>query len=328
MILCTNPSINYILDKEYIQDPDSSKLNWSYLCLYSSNISLLKKKIIQLKTQNNYNISKHFWKLLCLNPLAISLIEEMYELKDSNVYHPTFLFWENICSNPAAISIITKEYYKRPYNICWCELCKNTAAQSIIEIEYNKNPNSHHLVWSSLYDNCAAINIIKQELLIPNNYHNYTSCWDSLSNDPTMISIINQEWEQNNNSDKLNWFYLSSNPAAIHIIEAEYLKNPKSLKINWFKLSTNIAAINIFKKCYTIHKNNNNIWYHLLKNPGMISIINSELIHNLSDMDYKAISKNPAIFEYDYDTMKLNKQLINQDLIQWFYHPLRIATFM
>ena len=87
--------------------------------------------------------------------------------------------------------------------------------------------------------------------------------------------------------EKLEWDFLSSNPNAIHLIE----KNVD--KIDMEMLSYNKNAI------------------ELLKNQR-------------DEIDWFNISSNPAIFELDYEKMRINNQDMYEDLIKEVMKPSRV----
>lgn len=85
--------------------------------------------------------------------------------------------------------------------------------------------------------------------------------------------------------------YLSINPNAIKLLTA----NPD--KIDWECLSMNPNAIDLLrvnqdKICW------DNIW------------------------------SNPAIFTYNYVQMKANKSDLHHNLIEYLYHPIRVAKYL
>ena len=112
--------------------------------------------------------------------------------------------------------------------------------------------------------------------------------WTALSGNPKAIDILTREYDKYPN--KLNWTALSGNPKAIDILTIEYDKNPNNLK--WTALSGNPKAIDILTREYDKNPNNLN-WKALSGNPNAIKILISEYKKNPNKLDWKALSGNP-----------------------------------
>jgi hypothetical protein len=74
-----------------------------------------------------------------------------------------------------------------------------------------------------------------------------------------------------------------------------------------------------------LRQNIDNInWYNLSRNP------NAHLI--LKDYPNKVywpyILENPCIFQYDYDYMKENMNLIREELMKTCFHPKRLLYYL
>jgi hypothetical protein len=130
--------------------------------------------------------------------------------------------------------------------------------------------------------------------------------WDALCGNPYAISILTKEYKNNPNSNKLNWDILSGNSKAKKLltkkIEIEIDKNlsnsskSRTKKINWKKLSGNPGAIEILNIEYK--KNPNNIdWNALCGNPKAIEILNIEYKKNPNNLDWNALCGNPKAIE-------------------------------
>jgi len=124
------------------------------------------------------------------------------------------------------------------------------------------------------------------------------------------------------NPNKISWYWLSANPAASSLILDEKNKD----KICWYKLCQNpdseVGKL-IMKK-----ENKNNIhWYSLVENtnPDIIDFIrdNKEC---LDDSCWHYFSKNPAIFELDYEKMKSNDNFkeFERELLEKVLEPSRV----
>ena len=86
------------------------------------------------------------------------------------------------------------------------------------------------------------------------------------------------------NPEKIVWRELCNNQNAIHLLE----KNPD--KIDWHLLSRNPNA------------------FHMLE-------------QNPNKINWYCISSNPAIFEYDYEAMRLRMKPVAEELIANRFHP-------
>jgi hypothetical protein len=99
-----------------------------------------------------------------------------------------------------------------------------------------------------------------------------------------------RDWIDNN---KLNWNLLSFNPYAISLLE----KNID--KINWYGLSGN-------------------------SNPNAIHLLQQ----NIDKIDWYALSSNPNIFVLDYQAIKEDRKVLNEEIVQYFYHPTRMSKWI
>ena len=128
-----------------------------------------------------------------------------------------------------------------------------------------------------------------------------------MSSNPNAIHILEK------NLDKIDWYWLSRNPNAIHLLE----KNPD--KIHWFMLSLNPNAIHL------LEKNQDKIdWNMLCENLNGIHLLEK----NQDKVDWYMLSKNPNIFmfEYDYEKMKYNMDIIGlrDELMSRVFDPERL----
>ena len=65
-------------------------------------------------------------------------------------------------------------------------------------------------------------------------------------------------------------------------------------------------------------------WYFLAQNSGAINLIEK----NLHKVSWATLSRNPAIFTYDYNKMKEDKKEINEEIIKMAMHPKRIEYYL
>ncbi len=91
-------------------------------------------------------------------------------------------------------------------------------------------------------------------------------------------------------------------------------------KLCWYGLSLNPNAM------YLLETNSEKIkWNSFCKNPSGIHIV----IQNFEKINWKwfYLSKNPAIFELDYDFFHQRMNLIRKELIEKTWHPNRIQLW-
>ena len=62
----------------------------------------------------------------------------------------------------------------------------------------------------------------------------------------------------------------------------------------------------------------------LSQNPNAIEILEAYQ----DKIDWDIIWSNPSIFTYDYEQMKENKTDLHRDLIEYLYHPIRVAKYL
>ncbi len=93
-------------------------------------------------------------------------------------------------------------------------------------------------------------------------------------------------------------------------------------KIDWSVLSQNPAAIELLET--NIHKIN---WYYLFSNPAAIHLLEHKF--KTENYNYGCLSRNPAIFVYDYDKMKqtMYNSGLKEDLTKNRFHPKNIRKF-
>jgi hypothetical protein len=73
-------------------------------------------------------------------------------------------------------------------------------------------------------------------------------------------------------------------------------------------------------------KNENKLkdWNSLCKNKNAIKTI----IKNYHKIDWLSLSINPAIFTYDYETIKNSREILNDELIKKSLNPKRLLRLM
>jgi len=206
-------------------------------------------------------------------------------------------FFRAIMNESKFDKVKTKNLKKKDLSLLpWNHICQNPSMIHII------NENPEQIRWSSLSKNKAAISILKQNF---DRIHWPEFC---LNTSPEAIEIIKA------NPDKIDWLSLSTNPSAIEYIEENMNK------INYWGLSWNSAAIHI------IEKNLERIsWMGLSANPAAIHILKQ----NPDKIDWLQFSTNPSIFEYDYQSLSIDRTyILLEELMMKTLHPSRIEYWL
>lgn len=311
--LSKNPDAIHILTK----NPDL--IDWAMLSTNPSSkaLEIIEENIINeyigttkqldVKCSRTYSNYPAFWRLLATNtnPKAVELIEKYYYK-----INPLFLdqesidFWHDLSKNPNAIHLLEKY----PRYIDWTTILENPNAVPIIEKNLDKIHNDD---WIILSGNLNAVHIFEKP-----EYLNKLYDWSYLSKNPKAMHIIVNNW------DKVDWITFSQNPSAINMIiqllqeQKDYhTKNMKNIEI---KIKINI---------YNYFPNN-------LEND-----LNDEKNHNIYrslykyydyfyKIDYPSLSKNPAIFELDYQGLKKRCDIYRKELIEKTMHPSRMIALL
>jgi hypothetical protein len=187
------------------------------------------------------------------------------------------------------------------HKIDWCALSRNPAAIHILnDPKYYK-----YIDWFGILYNDNAIELVKNNLHMIND-------WNTLCEQPHLIDIIERHM------DKIDWRGLSKNYNAIHILEK------KLYKINIYKLCWNkngfqlLLLLNHEFNNYFYHKNivfeyfdyceKNNIPFNLITYLSKYGYTEQHMEFLQHINDYKYLSINPNIFEYDYKRMRETRQ--------------------
>jgi len=160
--------------------------------------------------------------------------------------------------------------------------------------------------------------------------------WSQLSRNPNAeaIALLKE------NPLKIDWYYLSLNVNAIALLKENPLKidwrclscNPcaeaiallreNPLQIDWTNLSENPCA----EAIALLKENPLQIdWTNLSENPCAEAI--ALLKENPLKIDWTQLSQNPNIFTYDYEKMRKNMLLFNEDLMKERFHPRNLRKF-
>lgn len=263
------------------------------------------------------------WYFLSSNPNAIKLLEA----------NPDKIYFREFCKNLNAIHFLSNNKDK----ICGRELSKNPNAGKLLKENYRRSSRTR-LDWNKVWRNPSIFNglMLLRDMRVffisdtfgCMNVDNRID-WHRLSSNSNAIEFLT------NNHDKINWIKLSSNKAAIDLLTANQnkidwvrlSKNPNAIelltanpnKIDWCNLSKNPNAIELLKA------NPDKIdWHNLSMNPNAIEFMES----NQDKIDWGSIWHNPSIFTYDYDTIKKTKHDLHRNLIEYLYHPNKIAKHL
>jgi hypothetical protein len=108
--------------------------------------------------------------------------------------------------------------------------------------------------------------------------------WSLLDGNPNDINMLDK------NRDKSTWLYVNYETYGIYLFE----QNPD--KILWIHLGRNTGDLILKYKDKTTRKDKS-IFFELI---------------------------NRSIFDYDYNSIKIDRNEINKEIIQYFYHPSRL----
>lgn len=258
--------------------------------------------------------------------------------------------WKRMSANSAAIRLLEQNID----NIDWMMLSKNTAAIHLLEQNFKKinwtmlseNPNAEKLLSENIqlvnmFNFCAfnpnAPNIIN--IMIEKNPQIIDMLyWDYLSEKPNAIHLLEKY------PHKINWETIAYNSNALHLIKNNIDKLTKS---GWEILAASPFAREFLKK-YPTKVNIENVSdmiYEIYNENHSVNISNSNEIINWDDVsfrstnteflreniehiDWHGFSMNPNIYEYDYEQMKTNMNILKEELMQKALHPSRVCKWI
>ena len=230
------------------------------------------------------------WILLSIHPYAINLLEKNLGKID----------WRRLSRNPNAIHILEKNLNK----IHWGGLSGNPNAIRIFKNNIQLLKKNLHKLDYEMFSTTKNINFF-----IENHLYLYfgRKQWSNLSMNKHAIPILEK------NLDKVDWSRLSLNENASHILE-------KNLdKVDWYWLSQNESENAI----HILEKNLDKVdWSMLSLNKNAIHILEK----NLDKINFSNLFLNSSIFVIDYQSMKNNNMSLKEELIQKFYHPMRLQN--
>jgi hypothetical protein len=214
--------------------------------------------------------------------------------------------WECFLRNEEAIEYIKK--YQHIVNFNWEEAleilnnCSPEAIEIIDKYLYDEIYDDFPMVWNWLSSNTGAVELLKKK------YYYYID-WSQLSKNPEAIHLLKR------NIDKIDWSNLSGNKNAIDIL----LQHPS--KIDWraFSRNTNSIAIKM------LEENPDKIdWGNLTRNPAAIHLLEA----NPDKVSWSIILLNPNIYDYDYAKMKMNMDVLREEMMIKVWKPSRVMKWI
>jgi len=271
-------------------------LPFMYLCENPNSIKIIENAIeYNLEVYSYlYPSNRICWHRLSQNPNAIHILEKYKSRID----------WEGLSCNPNAFHILEQNKNK----IVWYELSENPHPDAIKLLKQNYNK----ICWVTLSKNPNAIDIIEE------NYYmiNWNETCITLNTNPRVMKFIEERIDK---LDMTDWELLSRNPAAIDIL----IKYPNN--IDWESLSRNPCE----KAVELLRQNPDKIcWTNICENPYAIDLIEENIYKIRNDSQFRNLATNPAIFTYDYEIMKQTRMKLNKELIEYFWHPLRVEKMI
>ncbi len=281
----------------YIEKYGYDKLNddeWTILSKYTPEPNIIKKYLENLKLykpQDKGEMFNHKIRLegaqRCLseNEYAVHLLEKNQDLID----------WRGLSRNPNALKLLEDNIYW----IKWKELVHNPNPECLNLFKKYDKTSKKYLI--ELSQNKGAISLLEEN----QNKINWHISSYYLSVNPSAIHLLEK------NLDKIDWHSLSENPSAIHLLEAN------QDKIDWPILSGNRSAIHL------LEKNPDKIyWRNLSSNQSAMHLLEKN-IEKIDNVGWRQLSRNPEIFEIDYDFLYQRMNLIREELIAKAWHPSR-----
>ena len=212
------------------------------------------------------------------------------------------IVWHILSENPNAIDFLSLPENKERifYHYLSCNKSSNPKLIKLLQ-DYIKTNADPHINWEELSKNPYAIEILTS----PENY-DYIN-WKSLSCNPSPKAI--EFLISDKNINFIKWFEFSSNHCNAAI---QFLKdNPHHIDWSGLSANTNSKAIPLINKkikeenqLYELSPTeyaklqNKVYWRALSANPKAIDLIITKIKEGirLDDIDWDALSKNPAIF--------------------------------
>ena len=217
---------------------------------------------------------------------------------EKDLIHSVFSYYPAIFSNPQPgieTYIRTLDYTTQQ----WYYICKNPECINLI-IE---NPKNYEYEWKAISGNSKAVPFLLQ--------HFDNIDWDRLSSNQSKEAIeLLLQYPEN-----IHLAAFSTNPFA-----ADYLRLHFE-KIDFWGLSWNYNAVDILEK--NLHKDI--CWVGLSQNKNAIHLLEQ----NQHKINWAQLSTNPAIFDYPYSKLALQRtNILREQLMMKTLHPTRILYWL
>ena len=286
--------IKYEIDREQLEN-----LYLSAISFLDIPDDVLKKIKDDYETLLKYNLRSWFPQ----NKLSNDFVSaNLYAIEFLSLpENRRLISWHILSQNPNAIDFLSLPENKTHifYHYLSCNKSSNPKLIKLLKAELKANPDIRRKInWEELSKNPYAIEILTS----PENY-DYIK-WKSLSSNTSSEAI--EFLLSDKNIDFIKWFEFSRNPCDDAIT---FLKDNPDY-INWEGLSanTNPIAISLLKKKIKeenmlspkeyANLENKVYWRSLSANPKAIPLIITKIKEGirLEDIDWNALSENPAIF--------------------------------
>jgi len=217
---------------------------------------------------------------------------------ENDLIHSLFSLYPTLFSNPQ----LGIETYIRTLDYTtqhWYYICKNPECINLI-IE---NPKNYEYNWRIISGNCKAVPFLLQHF---DKIH-----WDRLSANPSAEAVeLLLQYPQN-----INLPAFSTNPFATDYLRLHFEK------IDFWGLSWNYNAVDILEK--NLHRDI--CWVGLSQNKNAIHLLEK----NQHNINWTQLSTNPAIFNYPYSKMSLQRtDILREQLMMKTLHPSKILYWL
>ena len=253
---------------------------------------------------NGYNdiVSRFWFTLSCVHdPRIIAIFNKNIEfINKLDSFNPHREIWYELSSNPFAISLL----YRFPQHVQYYNALQNPNK----EIIFFLMKNFEKIPWEEIVENYPILDLDKyytnkEKTTIRNNENPYDDN-DSINSETTSLSEEEEETHYINNlifpeQNRFENEYTSG---------LNFIKNVKSLYNRGFK---NETMRRILYEVNSIEFLQNN--FHCI-NPNCV-------------IDYKDCMIRAIYYKLDYENMRKNNAIFNEELMSYVFNPERISRF-